>query len=178
MSAVAHTVVACLVLLTLLIIDLTLLPGHNVPILFAVPVVYVGLSYGPRPTVIVATVAMGLDLLSVLLDPAVTATWPLTFVALSIVAYFTTVESYRRQQREQREQRFQRAIDLAQEIRQPLTVIIGQCQLMVLRHETTEQDAEKIRVIEHAGRRIDEIVRTVILSGSMALQSPRETAVS
>jgi signal transduction histidine kinase len=165
MSTTVRTGVACLVLLAILAIDLALLPGHSLSILFALPVLYVGLSDEPRPTIAVGIFAMGLDLLSIILAPTPPVTWPLTFVALCIVAYLSAIEAYRRQHRALREQRYQHAINLAQEIRQPLTVIIARSQ-MILAHEKTGGIAEALHTIELAGRRIDDIVENVILSGS------------
>jgi signal transduction histidine kinase len=145
--------------------DLLFIPGYNVPVLFVIPVLFVGLSDEPLVSISVAIVAVGLDLLSLILEPALPPTWPLTFVALCVVASFSTIASFRRQEREQREQRYRHSLDLAQDIRQPLTVIIGHCQIL-LRQEKMGGIADSLRAIERAGRRIEDLVEHVVLAGA------------
>src|SRR5438094_69836 len=90
-------------LIAILAIDLMLLPGHNTPILFAVPVLYVGVTQSARLTVVTAVLALGFDLANLLLDPTPPITSPLTFVALSAIGYLATSLALTTDQRRRRQ---------------------------------------------------------------------------
>src|SRR5262245_41113173 len=113
MNSVIHLALVFLFLIGVLVIDLAVLLGHNFPMLFAIPVLYVGLSRSPGLTVAVAALALGLYLVSVRLEPHPSPTWPLGFIGLTIIGYFATSMALSMERRDQQEQRYRQAVPLA-----------------------------------------------------------------
>ncbi len=147
-------------LIALFIVDYRFLPSYTVAILYAVPIFYAGRSQTPQTTGLLCVIALVLTIVDSALDSPPPAFWPVSTVGLVLVAYLAIDTSLRRQREADREHDLERRVNLAESMRQPLTVILGTAQL--LQRKVGCEHHEQLKAIEDAASRIESIIRQML----------------
>jgi signal transduction histidine kinase len=154
------SVVYLTLLIVLFVVDLIFLPGFTVAIFYAIPVLYAGRSQPPRLTGLLCAVALVLTVVDAAEDRPPPPYWPLSTVGLLLVAFLAIDMSIRRQGEADRERDLNRRVHLAEQMRQPLTVIIGYTQR--LQRKAEDEELSGLHSIETAAHRVDELIRQML----------------
>jgi signal transduction histidine kinase len=128
-------------LVAVVVLDLHFWPDHNLAILYTVPVLLSSFIESAALVVAMSALVLLLDLLDGLVSKPPLGVWPLTFVALLVVCYLALEVAgqralIRRQVEEATRARWQKfvfellLVDVCQELRPPLTVILGAVQVL------------------------------------------------
>ncbi len=147
----------------LFLLDRLYLPGHNLAVLYVLPILLASRFQPPRTTILICCVALVLDVIGSLIQAPPSSVWPLTLVGLVIIAGLAVDGSIRRQLESTRDRELHRRIALAEQIRQPLTIVLGRAQYL-MSHAREEQLAS-LGAIEDSARRIETIVRRMLADG-------------
>lgn len=152
-------------LVGVLLVDFAVWSGHNLPVLYAIPVLLVSLRWQPRYVLAIAAVTMALAIASIVLERPSLLIWPFTLSALLVVCFISVLISLRRHEELDRIRHEQEMIRAAENLRQPLTVVLGNAQLLERDQNLSETTIHRVRRIKQAAQRMAEGI-TALLNAS------------
>jgi signal transduction histidine kinase len=159
-ALLALSAIYCVIVL---VADLTIWPGRTPTILLALPILVAALKKPPWFVMAVAVIAVVVDAIDIVRENPLFSLMATTLVALVLISFLATTLAFKRQQAIVRDHRRETVIRTVQDLRQPLTVIVGYTQLLRRRSalpEVVERSLARIAsATEELKRLIQELLR-------------------
>lgn len=153
-------------LVGILLVDLTVWSGHNVPIFYAIPVLVVSLRSSPRTVLGTAFLTMTFAIGSIFLERPSLLIWPFSLSALLVVCFVSFFIALRRHEELERIRQEQAMIRAVEHLRQPLTIVLAYAQLLQREDDLPEKAVYRAQQIEHASHSLAQGITTLLSANS------------
>lgn len=158
-ALLALSVIYYIVILTA---DMTIWPGRTPTILLALPMLLAAARKPPWFVMVVAALAIVIDAVDVMKEHPLFSLWASTLLALALISYLATMMAFNRERRIERDHRREAMIRTVQDLRQPLTVIIGYTQLLRARSDLPEVVQRPLARIAKATEELKRLIHELL----------------
>ena len=145
-----------------LLADLSLWPGRTPTILLALPVLVAALKKSPQFVISAALIATLVDALDIAKEHPPLNSSGVSLVALVAVCFLATFMALQRQQAVERDRQRKAIIHAVEQLRQPLTVILGYTQMLCARPDLPATVMVYLGKINTSAKRVKEQIDQLI----------------
>ncbi|HEX5416335.1 MAG TPA: histidine kinase dimerization/phospho-acceptor domain-containing protein, partial [Chloroflexota bacterium] len=137
---------------------LTIWPERSPTILLALPLVAVSLTKPPQFVIGTALLAMTIHGVDIYIAHPPLTSWGISFAALVGIGFLTTLVAVRREQAAEKTRRQEERIRAVEQLRQPLTVVVGYTQILRARPDLPLSAVVPLERIDTAAKRLQQQV--------------------
>jgi signal transduction histidine kinase len=159
---VALLVLCAIYYIGILRADLTMWRGRTPTILLALPILLASLRKPPWFVVVVSLLAIAADAADITVEHPLLSLAAGSLVVLVVISYVAFLVAYRRQSAIERDHWRESMIRTVQDLRQPLTVIVGYTQLLRARPDLPDVVTCSLAKIEDATHELKRLIHELL----------------